>query len=113
VSVFAVCGSSVEKTINFKCGRMRRAAFLARLHSPNLRSKERSPARRSRNRRRATAILAVLGHGRDARGTRSRGKRKFLVKKTRVYGMAKPTSAFEVCGSYFDSRDQVRGCPCR
>jgi len=40
-----------------------------------------SPARRSRNQRRATAILAVLGHGRDA-VPRRRRKQKFLVKKT-------------------------------
>jgi hypothetical protein len=47
-----------------------------------------SAARRRRNQRRATAILAVLGHGRDAHGTRRRRKRKFLVKKTRIYGIA-------------------------
>jgi hypothetical protein len=50
-----------------------------------------SAARRSRNKRRATAILAVLGLGRDARGTRRRRKRKFLVKKTRIYDTAMRT----------------------
>ena len=48
----------------------------------------RSAARRSRNQRRATAILAMLGHGQDGRGTRRRRKRNFLVKKTRIYGIA-------------------------
>ena len=41
--------------------------------------------------RRATAILAVLGHGQDGRGTRRRRKRKFLAKKTRIYGIAMQT----------------------
>jgi hypothetical protein len=35
----------------------------------------------------------------DARGTRRRRKRKFLVEKTRIYGIAMQTSALEVCGS--------------
>jgi hypothetical protein len=46
VSVFAIGGSSVGKTINFKCGRTRRAVFIARLHSFNLRIKNRGPQRR-------------------------------------------------------------------
>jgi predicted Ser/Thr protein kinase len=40
---FEVCGSSVGNTINFKYGRTRRPAFIARLHSLNLRIKNRGP----------------------------------------------------------------------
>ena len=46
VSVFAICGSFVEKTINFRYRRMGRAAFLARLHSLNSRGKNRGPQKR-------------------------------------------------------------------
>jgi hypothetical protein len=45
-SAFEVCGSSVGNTINFEYGRMRRAAFIARLHSFNLRIKNRGPQKR-------------------------------------------------------------------
>jgi serine/threonine-protein kinase len=45
-AAFAVCGSSVGNTIHFKCGCMRRAAFIARLHSFNLRIKNRGPQKR-------------------------------------------------------------------